>query len=169
MKANQLARLKSLEEMLQLNAASSVWIDMWDERLRVDVNHRRGEEMSFDSVREAANWLETQIKDSDQITGVILIDDISELFEGQQRESLSAAFVEGEERGVVMNMVAFRGSLAGTALATWLWTANINERLVSRKPSQFAILYVLAEQIRAEFPIPKRLDLIKDQLTNRQE
>ena len=168
MSSNQLARLERLERIMKSNSAGAVWVDMQNNRARVDLHLKSGkvqreEEITFDTVRACADWVEARIAENENITGTAFFDDVSELFTGEQHEALQAAFVDGEERGTLINLHAARlaNGLAPVAFATWLsskraMSGNYQYKspcdLVTRGAEKFAILLLFADQVGAQFP-----------------
>ncbi|MBN1451125.1 MAG: hypothetical protein JW963_08940 [Anaerolineales bacterium] len=168
MNSSQNARLKRLEAEMKTRGASGCWVDWVNNRVRVDVHLKsgsvkRGEEMTFDSVRACADWVEARLQDSEKVTGTCWIEDISELFTGEHKQALQTAFVEGEQRCALMNLngVNVPAGIAPYALATWLegkraMAGNYIEKspcdLVTRGLEKFTILALLADQMGAQFP-----------------
>jgi len=85
-------RINALEELIKNQTTGSLWVDMTDNTVRVDVGFRRGKEKIFKNTYQAARWLETQIDAAPAAVGSINIKNICDLY--QDSEKLKAAVVD---------------------------------------------------------------------------
>jgi hypothetical protein len=117
------SRLEKLEERLKVFSKSSVWVDMVDNRIRVDINHERGEELTFDSVYDCLAWADQQLAQFENITGMGYIDDISQVLEeGFLRDLFNRIYEGAKYKNVAIAFNKLYGRpIADAALATWWW------------------------------------------------
>jgi hypothetical protein len=73
-------RLGKLEYSMRSQLTRNINIKMDDNRVRIDLNDKFGQEVIFSNVHEAAQWVETQSEKSEKITGSVWITDISQLY-----------------------------------------------------------------------------------------
>jgi len=127
MSSNLAARLGKLEAELKVFSKSSVWVDMFDNRVRVDINHKRGEDLVFDTVRDCAAWLELQIAQFENVNGVACIGDVSELLEESAREPFDTIHEGAPVKGVVFGFAKAGRveSIASTAIASWWHSLSV--------------------------------------------
>jgi len=81
---NLTKRLDELEKIIKSNADSPIWIDGKNNVIRMDVNGKRGKDITFPSTFEAARWLEKRIDDHPQATGNYSVDCICDLYEDSE-------------------------------------------------------------------------------------
>lgn len=74
-------RLEVLESAIKNELKSGLWIDMSNNRVRIDHGGRRGKEMTFDTAYEAARYVESRIDLHDSAHGSICVSDVCDLFE----------------------------------------------------------------------------------------
>ena len=74
-------RLDELEKVIKSQDDSSIWIDGKNNAIRIDVDSRRGKEITFPSTFEAARWLEKQIDAHPIAIGSYSVDNICDLYE----------------------------------------------------------------------------------------
>jgi hypothetical protein len=85
MKTDLNKRLLELEKRIKSSDGSAIWINGKNATVRVDINHRRGKEVTFPTVYEARTWIEKQIN-SHPAGGIINyhVDNLADLFEDAQ-------------------------------------------------------------------------------------
>ena len=76
---------------------SSAWIDARNNRVRLDVNIRRGEEKTFDTVYQAARWIEKQINKYNQVQGSYIVDNICDLYADSQELQQGVKEILGDD------------------------------------------------------------------------
>ena len=81
-------RLIALETAIRNESKSGLWINMSNNKVRIDKVRRRGSERTFDTVFEAARYIETEIDKNENVYGSIIVTDICDLFE--ESETLRA-------------------------------------------------------------------------------
>lgn len=116
------SRLKNLEAELKDRAEALLWVDVFDNRARMDIisgtQHRRGETVEFENVLECAAWLNSRIKESpSRVRGLAFFSNIADLFPMESR-----AVFDGETHRPVLlalNRCDPQVSLYDTALITW--------------------------------------------------
>ena len=72
-------RLKALEVQLQSEVNAGIWVHMFDNKVRIDIANKRGEELVFPSVFQAAQWVEGRMKQYEKVAGTAFISDINTL------------------------------------------------------------------------------------------
>ena len=77
--ANLENRVKELEGKMRSQMDGGLWVDMTNNRVRVDTGGKRGKEQVFPTVYEAARWLEKQIDHHPAATGSITVDNLCDL------------------------------------------------------------------------------------------
>jgi hypothetical protein len=77
-------RLEKLEAEIKQSADIPVWIDGSNATIRVDVNHRRGQPVTFPSVYEARVWIEKQINSHAGGRISYTVDSIADLHENAE-------------------------------------------------------------------------------------
>ncbi len=128
-------RLEKLETQLKAHAKLPIWIDLFDNRVRVDIGGKRGEQLIFNSVFECVDWVEKQIIQFDKVTGFACFSDVSELFaEGLPRDMFNKVHEGAPTKSVIINLnglnnfnysitsaafVSWRNSLTGIAYRDW--------------------------------------------------
>jgi hypothetical protein len=160
MNTNLAARLAKLEAEIKARQGAGIWIDANNNRVRVDIAGKRGEELTFDNPRVAMEWLNERIKPAESINGIISQDDITELFEGELQSALQAAMVEGEDRGVCFMRFTQNQGVIATCYGFWLQglgrrlagSPNKRDRLTGRGGNRLAALAVLAAALNVPFP-----------------
>jgi hypothetical protein len=74
-------RLIALETAIKNESKSGLWITMTNNKVRIDNGRHRGSERIFDTVFEAARYIETEIDKHENAYGSINVTDICDLFE----------------------------------------------------------------------------------------
>lgn len=120
------ARLKELEQMAKARKSGDLWVQMRDNRVRVD-RAKRGKEREFKTTYEAAKWLEKQINEAPGAIGSVVINDLCDLYQDsdQLREGLAPYISQDFDLGACLF-----GDLKtnGPAdLRLWLIASKINE------------------------------------------
>jgi hypothetical protein len=85
MKTDLDKRLVELEKKIKSIGDSPIWVDGINATVRVDINHRRGKEVTFPTVYEARLWIEKMI--NTHTAGGILnyqVDNLADLFEDSE-------------------------------------------------------------------------------------
>jgi hypothetical protein len=77
-------RLDELEKVIKSQDDSPIWIDGKNNIIRMDVNSRRGEEITFPTTFAAARWLEKRIDDHPAAVGSYMVDNICDLYEDSE-------------------------------------------------------------------------------------
>lgn len=117
-------RLEKLEIQTKAHAKLPVWIDLFDNRVRLDISGNRGEEMTFDNVYDCVTWVEKQIDRFENFRGIACFSDISELFtEGMPRDLFNQIHEDTPMKSVVINLKNlnnFDKSIRSAAFITWL-------------------------------------------------
>jgi len=123
------SRIEKLEDHMQSYAKSFVWVDLFDTRVRIDINYQRGEEMTFETVRECIDWTQKQIEKFEKVGGIAYIDDISHLFaEGMPRDMFNKIHEGAINKNVVIALNELYGrSIASVAFITWWYLISRNE------------------------------------------
>ena len=116
MNKTTLLRIDQLEQEIKAQAAAPLWVDMIDNRVRVDVGKKRGEELTFESVCKCAAFVEEKLRKAETVHGLACISNVADLF-----EDVPFTYTEdATDTGVLMNLGAWRGDpLADLALASW--------------------------------------------------
>jgi hypothetical protein len=114
-------RLEKLEAKLKAFAKQTIWVDLFDNRVRIDIGGLRGEEITFDSVFDCIAWVENQIAQFEKITGLAYISDVSELFaEGLPREMFNRIHEGAPSKSVLIGLHTLHGrSIAEIAFISW--------------------------------------------------
>lgn len=114
-------RLLEVEKAIKAKSASRVWVDMFDNALRIDVNGKRGDALTFPTTYEAARWLENRVMSAENVTGIISVENITDLFGDEQLEAKFSELMKGDTIPLVMNLAKWdRSPLQKTALSTGL-------------------------------------------------
>lgn len=121
-------RLEKLEAHLKIFAKSPIWVDLFDNRVRVDIGGKHGEELTFDNIRECVEWTDKQIAQFEKVTGVACIGDVSELVHESFRDTFNQIY-EGAPNGkvIVINLHNLGDwSISGAMLATWMTSFRVS-------------------------------------------
>jgi len=112
-------RIEKLEANVRAQPGAQLWIDMIDNRVRIDINNKRGDELIFETVPACAAWVEEKMRKAETIRGLAFISNVADLFFDKSFTYTPDDVVN--KTGVLMNL-AGRGqdSLADMGLATWL-------------------------------------------------
>ena len=131
MKKSQLARIEKLEETLKASFQQTVWVDLVDNRVRIDIGTKRGQEITFDTVRDCIEWAENQIAQFEKITGLAHISDISQTFvEGMPREMFNRIYENAPYRSVTVNLAkmgSFNKLISSAAYVLWWHSVSRSE------------------------------------------
>jgi hypothetical protein len=73
------ARLKELEQMAKSQRSGNIWVEMRNNRVRVDHN-KRGKEQEFNNTHEASQWLEQQIDKAPGAVGSVIVTNLCDLY-----------------------------------------------------------------------------------------
>jgi hypothetical protein len=77
-----LNRLETLESGVPDLGLRACWIDHYDNRVRVDIDHKRGDEMIFESLFWACRSVEYHARQFKKVNGVCFVSDIRQIFSG---------------------------------------------------------------------------------------
>src|SRR5688500_1390975 len=96
-------RLEKLEAQLKAYVNSPIWVDLFDNRVRVDIGGTRGEELIFDNVRDCVEWTGKQIAQFERVTGMACIGDISEMVHESLRDVFNQIYDGAPSKSVVLS------------------------------------------------------------------
>jgi len=124
MKRSQIARVEKLETNLKAFYKQTLWVDLVDNRVRIDLignQLTRGEEVTFDSVYDCLTWVDQQVAQFEKVTGVAYIDDIAQTFaEGFPREFFNRIHEGAAYKNIVIGLNELHGKpIGGVAFVTW--------------------------------------------------
>lgn len=159
MNKSKLARIEKLEEKLKNFSKQTLWIDLIDNRVCIDMigsKHIRGEEVVFDSVIDCLDWVDSQIAQFDKVTGLACISDISEvfaegwprmlfhnLFEFEAWTEIPEAVRPPLSKGVILNLASIQRSesLSNNAFFTWWHVVSRDKKWREEAERRLDIFY----------------------------
>jgi len=89
-------RLIELERTAKTQTAGGLWVEMKNNRVRVD-RHRRGKDRVFKNTYQTARWLEAQIDAAPTARGSIVISNLCDLYPDADKLKAAVADVFGPD------------------------------------------------------------------------
>ena len=112
-------RLSLLEERVKVSKAGGVWVDMLDNKVRVDVGSKRGKEVIFPTVFQAGKYVQAWKDKGLDVTGIVFVSYIGDLF--YDRPSVPALDKWLKYSAVILNLAKWEnGTLEDVAIASWM-------------------------------------------------
>ena len=112
------ARLSLLEERMKGLKAGGIWVDMVDNKARVDAGTIRGKEIGFPTVFQAAKYVENRMQKATEVRGVVFVSNIADLFRDRPFIEMPSEWLK--HSGVVLNLAKWvEGSIEDVAIASW--------------------------------------------------
>jgi hypothetical protein len=115
---NQNSRLAALEERAKVLENGGVWIDMLDNKVRVDIGIKHGKELTFPTVFEAGQYVQAWKDKSGTITGVAFISFFPDLMYKKPLTEVSDKRLK--DSAVLINLSKWtNGNFEDIVLASW--------------------------------------------------
>jgi hypothetical protein len=118
MSATLSTRLSLLEERLKVIEAGGIWVDMLDTKVRIDIGTRRGKEIEFPTVFQAAKYVERWMEKAVEVRGVVFVSNIADLMNDRPFIEMPDKWLK--HSGVILNLAKWvDGSLEDIAIGSW--------------------------------------------------
>jgi hypothetical protein len=164
------ARLKELENLANSRNDGDLWVEMRNNRVRVDRDAKRGKEREFKSTFEAAQWLENEINEAPGAIGSVVINDLCELHPNpdQLREEIAPFLIPTLDLGACLFGKLKTNGPADLKL--WLMASKVyelrifdwkSEELTEEQVNTFTALCIIFAGGREPGAVKKFFELIK--------
>jgi hypothetical protein len=112
-------RLKLLEERAKVFNADGIWVDMIDNKVRIDIGTRHGKEIEFPTVFQAAKYVQAWKDKGMDVKGVVFVSYIGDLF--YDRPAVPALDKWLKYTAVILNLAKWEnGTLEDIAIGSWM-------------------------------------------------
>jgi len=111
-------RLSLLEENSKALESGGVWVDMLDNKVRVDINSKHGKEIEFPTVFQAGQYVQKWKEKAVSVCGVVFVSFFPDLMYDKPSIPVSDELLK--HTAVILNLSKWEnGTLEDIALASW--------------------------------------------------
>ena len=103
---------------MKARGAANLFIDLADNKVRIDAGKKRGEEQTFESVAACVAYVQEAMDKAEATRGVALISNVADLCHDVPYTRTPDD--ELKRTGVVLNLAAVRGDLVECAFVSWV-------------------------------------------------
>lgn len=121
-------RLAELEQMAKVRRSGDLWIEMKNNIVRVD-RQKRGKERVFDSVYQAARWLEKELDEAPGAVGSVIVTDLTDVFtdSDQLRAEIAPLIGQVDLGACLFGHLKTEGEAGPADVSLWLLASKLYE------------------------------------------